>query len=917
MHRHREGFKRTEAFDFARKLAAEFSDSVNSSSTGSSSAIAASLIAEEHHNTPFGSHQGQYARRPSRFLQSTFRDNAGTKDDMAMPDRKKRLETLLDSTTRQDVEFFNNFAAECKADNGPGSPTNNPVVQKKPKDNKPSPKRVLSKDDSMVGNFVKLRLHPGDQQTTNKRSVLNSSSTSREDLSSYLIAKLGSKTIASHANNKAVGRRRASVNVLTDHSLESNPEPPAGGRDRSTRSRSRTPLRKGGDDKGGEGDSRSRRRHRHHGYNAMSHPRRRDVKSHSPHETGGGQNEHRQTRSNHHEAMHDNHHSDSTLNYHHSREKTGHSRHPKDSQSPEADQHHHPTTSYQGSREKTGHSRHPKDSQSPEADQHHHPTTSYQGSREKTGHSRHPKNSQSPEADQHHHPTISHHGFREKTGHSRHPKDSQSPEADQHHRRQKPREHTGHERGESKPSKDTSRRAMDVTLETAETSSSPKTGNRRTRGSIVIPAQSPSQPVSQGASGRDNKSRHGDKPDRHKEHNDRCDHPPSKERLQTGERPPRKLMRKRSKSTGNLTAHARGYVRKPKLGRRSSSSDHVKDHQGEGVGSLDGNHKIRSKVSPNGKDGRTLRYEAAAAARAQGDTVTLTPRSRRLSVQGLIKSKETKEQISLPIMDSIASSTEKLGNTEGGLPKPPMARKHRSDESSSPTLQAKIDAETSVRKLTLDTRRRRSISPRRRSVSAMGRNLTNQNSDEHNKSSRFKQALLRKQESGDDSEKLAPAGRPNIRRHSSLSKLETKSRKSLMVKDLSTHSLGGGKSGHRLSRTRMLFLDEAISFSDSDEEGDGDDGADRPTTSRKDADDFRVEEVDDGFPQFEEDFFEPSFSVPDIHASNEPEVPPFHTDAPAIPRSHRLTNDLNRVDLTALSASQVQLILARARIDPT
>jgi hypothetical protein len=105
----------------------------------------------------------------------------------------------------------------------------------------------------------------------------------------------------------------------------------------------------------------------------------------------------------------------------------------------------------------------------------------------------------------------------------------------------------------------------------------------------------------------------------------------------------------------------------------------------------------------------------------------------------------------------------------------------------------------------------------------------------------------------------------------------------------------------------MMFLDESISFSDSDLESDGDDRGDNPTKDGKTS--VLPEEFDADFSS------DPSFSMLNVDSTSAREIPPFGArSSPAIPR---LTMDLDHVDLTALSAPQVQLLLARARNNAT
>jgi hypothetical protein len=80
-----------------------------------------------------------------------------------------------------------------------------------------------------------------------------------------------------------------------------------------------------------------------------------------------------------------------------------------------------------------------------------------------------------------------------------------------------------------------------------------------------------------------------------------------------------------------------------------------------------------------------------------------------------------------------------------------------------------------------------------------------------------------------------------------------------MVKDLATQSLG------MLDRSRMMFLDETTSFSDSNEESDGGDEENKPTKDGKTA----------ALPESDADFTDPVLSVLNVDSTSAAEIQPF------------------------------------------
>ena len=277
----------------------------------------------------------------------------------------------------------------------------------------------------------------------------------------------------------------------------------------------------------------------------------------------------------------------------------------------------------------------------------------------------------------------------------------------------------------------------------------------------------------------------------------------------------------------------------------------------------------------------------------------------------------------------------------------------RSARSRSPRrMPPKLDSvDRPTHKLTMDTGRRRSISPRRQTISPLGfKGLAHQDSGP----SRFKEALLKQQASQADLPEIPGPPQPTKRYSSSgIKKLEVKSRRSLFVTSNSERDVMVKDVPQYLKRSRMGFLDESVSFSDSEEESDDEDVVDGDEGDKDSKHDnvevFTQEDaVKSVKKKMRDSYLRMSRSEGDLlqtfdlekeiarekkkkqrenrrkgngnSAHKRTAVPTKrnkrgsteHKCASASQHDNRLSSDLDHVDLTALRPSQVQAVLKRA-----
>ncbi|CAB9507676.1 expressed unknown protein [Seminavis robusta] len=1026
MHRHREGFDQIKvAFD----LGSDFSDSTTSAPRSSLS----SLSFGDNNDTRSGlsfeeafGNQGRFARRPSRFMEATFRDSTGTQDDMAMPSRRSRVYRPAfppSSASNQSLVNVGNYNDAPANQNQTAAANNN---------NKPVLKgQVFSTDDSVVGNFVspKVRPHPNDslELTSNTASSLsgdaggelfNNFPTTRQDLSHSLVAKLGSSAAVNHS--KAVGRRRASVAVLTGSNSSVSDEGSTNNNNHrhqqrnqtsreASRSRSRTPVRKGRSHSAG---AKYRRGEQQQQKQSTDHGDGKDV----PAENDGHKDDnHRRVRLHEHKDKEDsrstrrerspavdggdqrtaddssrrrNHRTDDSSRRHHRTDDSSRRHHRTDDDGSRRNQridddssrrHHRTddgsrrnqrTRSGSGSRRshRVEHSRKPE-SQSPEPSgaRRHRDRVERRGggqsgsphdNRRRTG-----RDSRSPPDGSHHRRRTSHERGRHARGqhddhhpgdhhgsHDRgHRKESGSPTEAKGRRRHRHSEIRNEKKSKSRSPKAGNRRrhsesprasanaadttnsntaapaprrsrgsmiildqtkAAEAAIPAANTTTSKATPNppRRARGSMIIPGEFPVPHTEHSEDKSHHVGSHHD--DNHRQHHarikDRRLSPHDGDKNRIARRPPhRRLERKRSKSMGDVKAKSRSRLHaqdndkmKGAAKRRSSSADIVNTRH---------RHKIKNRSNHSNNDdlattNSSMERHEVAVALAAGKKVSLSPRSRRLTAH--VKSKEATllrhRRLSAPTHNSGSSIDDEKRKIH---PRGRSPRRHVGEEPRSSSSSSQDAAERSTHKLTLDTGRRRSISPKKT------RTLTNQHTGEHSNSSKpskYKESLMRHTSKDDSGGRAAPKERPTLRRHSSLNQLENKSRRSLVPirQNLSHSDLDEARSGILLERSRLDFLDEQMSLSDSDD--DSESGlAQKQGLQLKSI--WQYDQVSSNqIPDLPEPrFSDPQFSEPEFDVTDE------ELDSPAL---HRVTTtNLDHVDLTALSAAQVQVVLARAR----
>lgn len=791
-----------------------------------------------------------WERRPSRFMEATFRDSATSQDDMAVPTRK----TLEKAAKKQSSKNSS---------------------KDKPKKKKGSRKwSGLIADDSNVGNFVAAKPRPPSPKKSSDKHYLlenqgdNMSLTPHGDLSASLTDKLGRNLVMNQ--NKTLNRRRASAAALTAASSQGSGD--------HSRSRSRSPGRKGRSNSTGrqpeketQGNQKSRNGHEE------------DHQRHGKHKREVSKDGHQHKTKSGHPRKHN------ASGEHHLRENTpkktddSNRRHKHKSPSPDDSSRRHkqkspsPDDSSRRNHHKHEHSRHRGDSKSPEGTTQHKrvpkdrdsssPTahkagdhrsrrrerTDHERGEEKHGHVRARRTSSAPHRKERRGRPRDHHG------NERHPR--RSVEQHDHVKRRSKshspitrhaRPHTDdnrhHARQQQRRSRERIRGRHSANPPPPEPPSAPEVpapGPRRTRGSMIVMQAVPNSAIAATKlkAQQSEKSQHlhvtKHRREGHSREQQRSHHPrpgrhhdsktPPGEHHRTERKPRPKLKRFKSKSTGHLPA------KRPSTSKRGSTSKRE---------STSRRHKKRSNDSPSGR-----RKERSKLAPSGGERVAALQNAKASSLRNLVAARMAAEDTS----------------GRGTSPGPFRRRASIGDR------QAALHGTTAIS---------------RRNLMAGG--LTNQNTG--SKSSRFKEALLKSESMESEDEDLAP--RPAVKRHSSLSRLETKSRKSMMLNPQSPNNAGDGP----LGRSRMAFLDEDFSFSDSEEDSDYDDssrqmGQDRLARSIQRR--LQASDVSEDSVEFDVTETKPQESHP-----------------------HRMTDNLDHVDLTALRPSQVQEVLARARAVP-